>query len=67
MEAISGIFLILILIGMILLLRLIGAWMFRINEIINLQKETNNILREIRFDLKEKKELENNLEEENSK
>ncbi|WP_027129057.1 hypothetical protein [Fusobacterium perfoetens] len=67
MEAISGIFLILILIGMILLGRLIGAWMFRINEIINLQKETNNILREIRFDLKEKKELENNLEEENSK
>lgn len=56
-----------ILIGMILLLRLIGAWMFRINEIINLLKETNNILREIRFDLKEKKELENNLEEENSK
>ncbi|MCI6152335.1 MAG: hypothetical protein MR673_04305 [Fusobacterium perfoetens] len=56
-----------ILIGMILLGRLIGAWMFRINEIINLQKETNNILREIRFDLKEKKELENNLEEENSK
>ena len=43
---ISGIYLI-IPIVIILVLRLIGAWMFRINNVINLQKEILQELKKI--------------------
>lgn len=46
-----------ILIIFILLLRAIGSWMLRINDVINTQKETNKLLEKI---LKELKNNENN-------
>lgn len=49
MEALPGLAIviisILLFVGLIFLLRLLGAWMLRINEIITLQKE---ILKEIK-------------------
>ncbi len=44
MEGIIGL---VVLIGVILLLRLIGAWLFRINEIINNQKEIISELKKL--------------------
>ena len=40
----EAIILIAILIGSIFLFRVLGAWMFRINEIITILKEINNKL-----------------------
>jgi hypothetical protein len=37
----------LILVGSVIIFRLVGAWMFRINEVINTSEETNKILKEI--------------------
>jgi hypothetical protein len=44
------------LIGFILLTRAIGAWMLRINEVINAQKETNKILTKILKKLEEQEQ-----------
>ena len=34
-----------LLVGFILIMRLLGAWMLRINDVIAQQKETNRLLR----------------------
>ena len=39
-------------VAMVLILRMIGAWMLRINDLIDAQKKTNQILSEIRDNLK---------------
>lgn len=62
MEAgIYSIVIILFIIGFIFLMRAIGAWMLRINEVINAQKETNELLKTIL------KELRNNELKSNEK
>ena len=44
MEALIGIA---IFIGIVLILRLIGSWMLRINEVINLQKDILHELKKL--------------------
>jgi uncharacterized membrane protein YbhN (UPF0104 family) len=53
MEGISVIIGLAIIIFIILVLRAIGAWLFRINEIINEQRKTNAWLRDIYKKLEE--------------
>ncbi|GET28788.1 hypothetical protein [Prolixibacter sp. SD074] len=52
MEFIIGVVLI---VGIILLIRLFGAWMLRINDVINLQKEMLTELKKINKSPKEPK------------
>jgi hypothetical protein len=47
MENINVIIVLVVIVFIILTLRAIGAWLFRINEIINEQRKTNAWLRDI--------------------
>ena len=47
MENVSVIIGLAIIVFIILILRAIGAWLFRINEVINEQRKTNALLNDI--------------------